>query len=537
MNSVDLHVPLTDRTIPALLDAGARRWPDRTALLDGHRRVSYAELAGEADRRGSALRELGIGWQQAVLLMLDNHVDHVLTWLGANYHGRVQAQVNTAYRGGLLTHVINNSDADTMVIEDQYCERLALIEADVPALRRVIVRGGTGAALPPGRFEVLDFDAVLTDGPGGGAEEPVQVWHRSAIVYTSGTTGPSKGVVQPHGLGFSYVSVEHWGLATLDDVVLVTLPQFHIAGQWTGVLAPLQVGGAAALVERFTATGFWDDVRRFSATQTTMIAAMVNFVLAQPERPDDAETTLCKVVMAPIVNENETFKKRFGVEIAGGLGQTEAVLALAARYGEDLPFCSGRVRPDFEARVVDANDLDVPRGEIGELIVRPREPWSTMLEYQHNPEATALKWRNLWLHSGDLVRQDEEDRFFYVDRNVDAIRRRGENISSVEVEAEIMRHPEVKLAAVVGVNSPDGEQEVMACLQLEPAAKLDLAALHAALRERLPYFMVPRYIEIFQTLPLTPTERVQKGELRKAGIGPDCWDARAHGLEGRHSDR
>ena len=538
------RIPLQQRTIPRLLDGGASRWPYRPALRDAERTLTYADLAAEADRHGSAIKALGIGWQEPILFMLDNHLDHVLSWLGATYYGRVQAQVNTAYLGGLLANVLNNSGAETIVVEEGYLPRLAAIAAEVPHLKRAVVRrSGSAAGARPAAdadsagLAVLDFGEVFGAGPGGDREHDVEPWDRYGIMYTSGTTGPSKGVVQPHALPFSYVSPAHWPLVDEDDVALVTLPQFHIAGQWTGVLAPLMVGGCAALVPRFSASAFWDDVARFGATQTVMIAAMAAFLMAQPEQPGDADTTLAKVLLAPIPAQADYFMRRFGVLLTCGLGQTEASAPIAAPYGFTRPGACGWPREDFDVRLVDAHDVEVARGEVGEMVVRAHDPWAAMLEYSKAPEATVRKWRNLWLHTGDMVRQDETGQIFFVDRDSDVIRRRGENISSVEVEAEVQKLPSVRLAAVVGVDSPDNEQEVKACVVPEPAARITEAELHAILRDRLPYFMVPRYIEYYHELPQTPTHRVQKAELRLEGLTARSWDSREHGVEARRTGR
>ncbi|MTD15964.1 AMP-binding protein [Nakamurella sp. YIM 132087] len=537
------QIPMERRTVPALLDDGARAWADRPALRDAVTTLTYAGLRDAARARGAALAALGIARRQTCLLMMDNHLDHVLTWLGAACFGRVQAQVNTAYRGSLLAHVVNNSDADTIVIEDRYATRLLDIEAEIPALRRVVVRGAAPEALRHSRFEVLDFETSLLVSDAAepaDADDPVRPWDPYAIMYTSGTTGPSKGVLQPHGLPFSYVDPHHWPLVDGDDVVLEPLPQFHIAGQWTGVLAPLMVGGSCALVERFSASGFLDEVRRFCATQVTMMASMVTFLLAQPVRPDDADTTLRKVLMAPVIKEEAAFRARFGVEIACGLGQTESSAPVVAQYGQTVPGGCGWIRDDFEARVVDADDIEVAPGEVGELAIRPRMPHSVMIAYHHAPDATLQKWRGLWLHLGDMVRQDATGQFFFVDRSSDVIRRRGENISSVEVESEILRIPGISGVGVVGVRSADYEQEVLACVELAapdagtPGSEWTAESLHAELRRRLPYFMVPRYIEVYDELPRTPTAKVQKGELRAAGLTDRVWDARAHGVEARH---
>jgi crotonobetaine/carnitine-CoA ligase len=525
-----LYAP-ADRTIDKVLARNAREWGEKVALREEERTISHAELSDEADRRGSALRGLGIGWQERFLLMMDNHIEHVLTWLGATFHGRVQVQVNTAYRGSVLAHVINNAAADTIVIEEGYCERLAAIAEEIPELRRVIVRGGEGAALEDGRFEVLRFEDVLRDGPGGGPEQQVEPWDVYGILYTSGTTGLSKGVVIPHGQPYSYTSPDYFRLADSDDVVLVVLSQFHIGGQWAGVMAALYVGATAVIVPGFSVSRFWEDVRRFSITHTTTVSTMADFLYRQPPRPDDADTTLRKVLMAPIIREIEDFKQRFGVEAVVGLGQTEASCPIVGPYGTTVPGSSGWARPDFEVRVVDEHDMDVPRGEAGEMVVRPREPWSVMLEYHDQLEATRDKWRNLWLHTGDLVRQAEDEQFYFVDRNNDAIRRRGENVSSFEVEAETRAHPDVMEVAVIGVPSENYESEIKACVRLIPDAAVTHAELLVFLKQRLPYFMVPRYIEFVQEFTKTTTQRISKNVLRESGVNEATWDAREHGLE------
>jgi carnitine-CoA ligase len=530
-----LYAP-ADRTIQKVLDRNAEAWGDKVALRDGDHAVSHAELARGADRRGSALRQLGIDWQEPFLLMLDNHLDHVLTWLGATYHGRVQVQVNTAYRGNLLTHVINNAGASTIVIEDGYCDRLALIADTIPKLSRVIVRGGSGDALPHGRFEMLRFEDVMVDGPGGGPEQPVEPWDVYGIVYTSGTTGPSKGVVIPHGQPYSYTSPDYFQLADHDDVVLISLPQFHIGGQWAGVMAALLVGGTGVLVDHFSVSGFWDTIQRDGITFACIVSTMADFLYRQPPRPDDADNPLRKVLMAPVIREADDFKRRFGVEITVGLGQTEASCPIVARYGESRPGGSGWIRPDFDLAIVDEHDAPVPRGQAGEMVVRPHEPWSVMLRYHEMPDATQEKFRNLWMHTGDVVREGEDGHIFFVDRNNDAIRRRGENISSFEVEAETRSHPQVMEVAVIGLPSENYESDIKACVRLVPDATLRHEELLAYLKPRLPYFMVPRYIEFVDEFVKTPTQRIAKQALREAGITEATWDARAHGLEAKRSD-
>jgi crotonobetaine/carnitine-CoA ligase len=290
------------------------------------------------------------------------------------------------------------------------------------------------------------------------------------------------------------------------------------------------------LVERFSVSRFWEDVRRYGATQTTIVSTMADFLYRQPERDDDADTPLRKVLMAPVIKEADDFKRRFGVEIAVGLGQTEASCPIVAPYGRSRPGGSGWCRPDFEIRIVDEHDLEVAQGETGELLVRAREPWSTMLRYNRMPEATVEKFRNLWLHTGDLVRQADDGHVFFVDRGGDRIRRRGENVSSFEVESEIRRHPAVEDAAVVAVPSDHTEDDIKACVRLAEKDGVGERELYGFLAERLPYFMVPRYIELVDEFEKTPTQRIVKSVLRDAGVTPRTWDAAAHGLQAGRDD-
>ncbi len=520
--------PLRERTLPAVLARAVAERPDAPALRDPERALSYAETYEAARVLGGGLSRLGAGPGRPVLLMLDNHLDFALGWLGLGLVGAVEVPVNTAYRGSMLAYLLQDSGAELIVIEDRYCERLAQVADRLPALRTVVVRGGEGAALPRDRFEVVHLAALLDAAPAPPVD--AQPWDLAAIMYTSGTTGPSKGVLVTHAHAYGYCTPALFGACDPEDHALVTLPLFHIGGQWAGVYNALIAGAEAVVLDGFHATTYWDDVRHYGATYTLMLGAMAGFLHRQPERPDDADNPMARALMVPVIPEVECFSKRFGISIGTAYGSTEGSSTLVSPFGEPHAGSCGRLRDDFEARIVDENDIEVPTGEVGELVLRPHEPWSVMIGYHGKPEATVKAWRNQWLHTGDAFVVDADGRYRFIDRKDDALRRRGENISSFEVESAINEHPAVQESAAVAVASEHTEDEILAVVALRPGAEVAPEELCKFLAETVPYFMVPRYLRLVEALPKTPTEKIQKQELRRAGVTDDTWDREAAGL-------
>jgi crotonobetaine/carnitine-CoA ligase len=519
--------PLRERTVLSALRKSTECHPAKPALVDAAGQYTYANLFEAARRAAGAFSGMGVGRQDPVLTMLDNHADHVVTWLGVCFALGIQVPVNTAYKAGILSHIITDSGARLIVIEDAYCERLARIADQVPGLRTVVVRGGAGDALPRGRFVVLPF-SVLTDGP---AMDPVTArpGDLAAYMYTSGTTGPSRGVLYPYGQTWSCGAPEFFGSARPDDRTLVTLPLFHVAGQFAGVLNAFIAGATAVVRPFFRAATYLDEAREFGCTYAVLVGAMASFVYRQPPRETDARNPLQRVMIFPIIPEFEEFESRFGLRVLTSYGMTEVSSVLVAPAGRVKPRGCGWARSDFEARLVDEHDMEVERGEVGELVLRPRNPWSVMMGYHGHPARTVEMWRNLWIHTGDLMYQDEEGQFFFVDRAKDAIRRRGENVSSFEIEAAIGRHPAILESAAVGVASEASEEEVLAAIVLRPGETVAAEALIRYLVDALPYFMVPRYIRFMEALPKTPTQKVMKHEIRAVGSA-GAWDRVAAGL-------
>ena len=350
-----------------------------------------------------------------------------------------------------------------------------------------------------------------------------------AVMYTSGTTGPSKGatLTHAHAYEYAYGVVEMLELRE-SDIYYAPLPLFHIAGQFAVIYCSCLAGATAVLPGPFSAQGFWDDVRRYNATTTFLLGAMANFLQRQEPRDDDADNPLQRVLMVPLIPETEAFKTRFDCLVSTTWGGTE--MNCPMRSGFDLVDSKtcGRVAHDrYEVRIVDEDDQELPTGTPGEALVRTKEPWIMSNGYWNHPEWTAEAWRNQWFHTGDMLKVDRGGNYYFVDRTKDAIRRRGENISSLEVENEINAHPDVLECAVIPVASADTEQEVMAVIVPKPGHEIDPAALIRFLEPRMAYFMVPRYLEFAESLPKTPTGKIQKFPLRERAVTEATWDREA----------
>ena len=524
--------PLEQRTLNRVLEDAIEQRPEHVALIDENGQLTYTQLWEAATRVAGGYHSLGVKRQEPVLLMLDNHIDSVLAWIGLSFNASVETLVNTAYKGRFLNHLIRDSGARFAVIEEHYLPQV--LEAAEDGLERIVVRPTKGDEFAPmhhgtrkgHQTRIVPFTDLSTHSPRG--PETVEPWDLLAILYTSGTTGVSKGALLPHAAG--YTTAEYTGRQGPDDIRYVVAPQFHVAGQWGGVYRALIPGSSAYVASGFHATNFWDEVRSVGATTSQLVGTMPEFLLRQPVKSDDADHLLREVYMTPVTSELETFRSRFGVEVVTGFGSTEGGTFLVDLDADHVaPRRCGREHPDVEVRLVDEHDMEVVRGDVGEAVVRTKLPWTVMVGWNGLPEKTAEAWRNGWLHSGDALRQEEDGVYYFVDRVDDAIRRRGENVSSFEVEVEVARHPEVREAVAIAVDSEYSEDEIKIVVIREDDSELDEVALIHYLAERMPYFMVPRYVEYVDDLPRTPTQKVKKAELRAVGIG-DAWDREKAGI-------
>ena len=354
-----------------------------------------------------------------------------------------------------------------------------------------------------------------------------------AVMYTSGTTGPSKGGTVSHAHAFEYA----WGVTqtlglTEDDIYYAPLPLFHLAGQFAVVYCSCIAGASAVIPGPFSATRFWQDVRQFGATTSFLLGAMANFIYQQEPAAGDGDNPLERVLMVPLIPEVEDFKQRFDCLVSTTWGGTEMNCPTRTDFNlVDNKSCGRVIDERFEVRIVDKDDQEVPAGVPGEALVRTKQPWMISNGYWNHPEWTVKAWRNQWYHTGDMLMVDEAGNYYFVDRAKDAIRRRGENISSMEVEDEVNQYEDVLECAVIPVESSATEQEVMAVVVAKQGRTIDPEALIRFLEPRMAYFMVPRYLQTIEALPKTPTGKIQKFELRAIGVTSATWDREAAGVK------
>ena len=331
--------------------------------------------------------------------------------------------------------------------------------------------------------------------------------------------------------------VQEWTTATVtygymvqSDRMLVNLPMFHVGGI-AAITAAVACGGSVALFEAFDTRRFWDTVRETGSTVCSgLIGALTSFLMKEPPRADDADNPLRMVTLSPINEDTAALGKRFGFDYLSGFNMTEVSGPLICPVNDTVMRSCGRVRVGMQCRIVDDHDNEVPHGHPGELVIRADNPWTLFSGYLGDPDATAQAWRNGWFHTGDLMWRDADGSFFFVDRKKDAIRRRGENMSSLEIEIEVTAHPAVRECAAYGVDLPGGEQEVMVAVAPVDGAEIDARALVEWLIPRMTHFMVPRYVRVETTLPKTPTNKIQKTDLRSEGVTPATFDREAAGL-------
>ncbi len=528
----DPRIPPDDQVVLGeILDRHARERPDRLfARFEDGQEWSYGELHSHVRRTAAGLAALGVRRGDRVAVWLPNGAGILRVWFAINYLGAVYVPINLAYRGAILGHALQLSGARLAVLHADLAPRLA--ESGTAALTSAVVLHGDAAPLPGLALhgpEALDGDPAAL----AGIERRVRPWDLQSLMYTSGTTGPSKAVRSSY-LHLWSVCDYPYRMFTEDDRYLVNLPLFHVGGT-VAVTSMLMRGGSIAVVESFRVSEFWPTVRRAGATIATLLGSMTPLLNAAPPQPDDADSPLRIGFMIPLVTDATAFGRRFGCEIRTLYNMTEISTPIASgSYPTQAGTC-GQLRPGVEGRVVDAHDIEVPNGQVGELIVRADVPWAFSDGYHGDPEATAEVWRNGWFHTGDAFRRDALGNFFFADRIKDAIRRRGENISSFEVEAEVGAHPGVAECAVVAARDAIGEEEVLAVVVPRDAADFDPAELIGFLRARLPHFMVPRYVRCVAQMPRTPTQKIQKNTLRDDGVTPDTWDREAAGVHIRRT--
>jgi crotonobetaine/carnitine-CoA ligase len=509
----------------------AERFGGKALVTAGEQTVSFAQACEMAARFAGALHAAGTKPGDRVALICSNRMEFLEAFLGCAWLGAVAVPINCASRGPQLQHILANSGARLMLIEPDYLRNLDHLDLSGLALETIWLIGATNEAavdriqaspVPPRDTAI----APATLGPGD----------MVTILYTSGTTGPSKGVCCPHAQYYWWgLNTGAWLQVREGDVLCTTLPLFHTNALNTFYQALLN-GASVVYEKRFSASAFFSTLVARKATVTYLLGAMVPILLSRTSTAEERAHGV-RAALAPGVPAqfHRDFVERTGIGLLDGWGSTETNFVVGTTVARQKPGLMGPACEGFQARVVDGDDNDVPDGAPGELIVRADEPFAFATGYFGDPQRTVEAWRNLWFHTGDRVIREADGYFRFVDRLKDAIRRRGENISSFEVEQVLLSHPAVANAAVFPVRSSLAEDEVMAAVVFHPDQRPTELDLIRFCEPRLPYFAVPRFLEYVTELPTTESGKVQKYKLRERGVSPATWDREASGYQIKRS--
>ncbi|OXR41230.1 putative sulfoacetate--CoA ligase [Nocardia cerradoensis] len=503
--------PNLHRTLGAVMTRAATLWPDKTAVRFRGETITFEQLHRTALQFLGQFQEAGLHVGDALLVMLDNGIAFPQVTVGAGLGGLVSVPVNTEYRGEMLRHILTHSGGRAIVTSSRFLDRVLDVRPET--LRTILVVDADHAlAVPDPGVRPVHLDA-----PG----DPIDrsELDEVAIMYTSGTTGRAKGGVisERHAFEYAHNAAEILELSD-DDIYFAPLPLFHIAGQWAALYACLQRGATCVLTPKFSVSQFWTDCRDVRATKTFLLGAMAQFLHGAPDDPAAVDNTLERMIVVPLIDELDVFRRKFGVAVTTCYASTEVNLPLAPSPGSAVSNSTGVGRPvdGFTVRLLREDGTEAPPGTPGELCVRHDSAGVLLLRYHRDPAATAKLIVDGWHHSGDSFAVDEHGNYHFVDRLKDALRKRGENISSFEVESEIRSHPMVVECAVVGVASSNTEQDVVAYVLPSPGADLTVSQIKNHVAMRAPKFMVPDEVHFVASFPTTPTGKIQKFKLREA---------------------
>ncbi|MDH6293053.1 AMP-binding protein [Rhodococcus opacus] len=508
------------RTLPALLARNAEAAPDRLFLIHQNGELTRRQVWEKAQRVASGLLALGLEKGDRVAIMLDNGPELISAWFGAATAGLVEVPLNPEMGRERLLHAMRNSEASVVIADARYLGQFAAIRDDLPALRIVIVvgddvngsfEGTTLAALEAS--EIADLPEVTRADP-------------AAIMYTSGSTGPAKGVILPHGQHYTNgKQAARQAEIRPDDRIFIVLPLHHNQAQGYGVMAALVSGAEVFIAAGFRRATFWQEANDAGATVFVFVGSLLALLGAQEGEPVNS-IRVAYGAMVPKELHLE-MERRFNMRIINGYGSTEGTIPIWDNLeGPRAIGSSGKVVPEFEVTIRDEMDDEVPQGGIGEICLRSREPFTMFQGYFGNAERTVQAWRNFWYHSGDRGRFDEDGNLWFEGRVDDAIRRFGEFVSANEVENAVLTLDAVELVACYGLPDAVAGQEVMLTILLRSGRALSVEQVRTRIAELLPKFAVPRFVEFADALPMTPTGKVEKHKLVARGTTDATFDAR-----------
>ena len=528
--------PLQLRTIGHLLSAKAQENGDRTLLIWGEQRLSYASMHKATNRAANGFARLGISKGDHVAVILGNRPEFLLTVWALGKLGAVAVPINTAAKGDQLRYFLDQSDATTIVVETEFAGRLADVLPGLGKIKRLIHMGAADV-LAEINLPCTDLALVLAhDDATPPPLDAVAFNDPAVIIYTSGTTGPSKGVVSPHAQGQNVgrLCAERYGYRA-DDVLYICLPLFHVNALWYSANAALWADAAIALAPRFSVSQFWDDICRTGATQFNALGVMASLLLKQPISDAERRHNVRQSMVVPLSKQAFLdYSERFRLKVTSVFAATETfpVTLFTSSDPPDKGASAGHPRDIADVRIVDDLDQPVPAGTTGEIVVRPQHPWLGMLGYYKMAEATVAANANLWFHTGDRGSLDADGFLWFVDRKKETIRRRGENISAFEVETLIAKHPDVAEVAAIPVSADLSEDDLLVYVVPRAGTVLTEAALIAFCSETMSSYMVPRYVAFIPALPKTASEKIEKYKLKQMAEGTRAtlWDRDAAGI-------
>ena len=519
--------------VSALLADRAERFADDVAVaFDDASRVTYSQLARRAATVAGGLVGLGVEPDDRVATMLDPGLEYLSTWFASAWCGSIEVPINTDFKGEFLRHILAESAAKVLVVDARWVGRLDGLE--LADLEHVVVVGSDGAddnGATVGGRRTIGFDQLVEQA------QPIARVERTEedavyVMYTSGTSGQSKGAI--HSNRSALWNAAAW-LAVLelgdDDVAYSMFPLFHVTARSAVITSTIWAGGSVELRNGFSVSGFWEDVRSSEATFFAYMGSVIHLLWSADSTPLDSQNHL-RVAFGAAAPPDlvDGFEQRFGVDLIEVYGSTELGLATAPRPGGRVGGTMGLTCDHLELEIHDERGNRLTAGESGEIVARPRVPQAIFQGYWNNPQATVVAFRDLWFRSGDRGFLRPDGHLVFTDRIKDTIRRRGENISSFEVERAVQQHVAVTEAAAYALPSDIGEEEVGLAVIVRPGASLAAAELSRFCIDTMPRFAVPRYVRFVDALPKTPSQRVQKYKLRAEGITDDCVDRVAAGI-------
>lgn len=509
-------------TLPDLLADRVETFGNREFLRFGDQSYGFEDIQNRSAQLAKGFQQQGIGKGDKVALMMSNRPEFLFSWFALAMIGAIEVPINTAHKGRLLSYLLQQSETRLMLLDHDFLAQVKPLLGEIPSLEKLVV---LDSATTTNDETQISFEALENN---DGQFETVSIVPEDplAIMFTSGTTGPSKGAVVPQEYALATGKIiADCALYTDADCLYNALPLFHGNAQFLSTIPAMMSGARMVLAKRFSASSFWDDIRHYGCTEFNYIGGILPILLKAEPSDRDTDNPLRVMVGAGAPKAlSAAFEQRFNLKLVEGYGMSEIGIPITNFINKRKLGSCGFQHPDYDIILMGDDGLEVGANEPGELLIRPNKFNSMMLEYYRMPEKTIEAWANLWFHTGDYLMRDEDDFFYFVDRKKDALRRRGENISSYEVEKEINEHPKVLESAAIAVKSELGEDEVMVVVTPMPDSGLGHEELIAHCKDKMAYFMVPRYLRFMDKMPKTPTERIQKFQLRQEGVTADTYD-------------